>query len=177
VPLVYNRFGFAWQRWLGLVGTLGVPVICVGIVLLSITPAERLRITAFRERERLDEVLELLRKGPVRTYNNYGVKMLNAEHPQAFFKDTEGIAEARQAFAEGQVQLKEADRLLQQLDFVTADMKKRLQTTKEYVAAWSRFFSSFRIILDRGTPWSSGERKELIQAQQKGVRLHEELFR
>lgn len=52
VPLVYQRFGHGVERWLGLLGAFAVPIFLIGLVVASITEAEKVQRSLLRAAER-----------------------------------------------------------------------------------------------------------------------------
>jgi len=138
VPLVYNRFGLGWQRWLGLVGTAAVPALCVGIVFQSVTPQDRIR-----------RVIARVQHSAIPAFNDHVRPIFNNKGAI----DEEALKAALRPAAETLAELHQAEASLKQMD--APDAKELLETARHYVDAWIRTFECFSKVLDRGGTWTN----------------------
>jgi hypothetical protein len=149
IPLIYSRYGHGLQRWLGLAGALAIPLACLGVAFGSVTVDERERAVAI-------DVQKLMRV----PYNDHALPLLKKE-TDSLFDDAAAVREAIRVFDQAGADLKRLAASLAALSSSSERVARKIETVKNLVSGWSRFFETFQQVLERRIPWTEEKRDEL----------------
>jgi membrane associated rhomboid family serine protease len=177
VLLNFGRFAGGWRRWLALVGTALVPVLCVAALLRAQQNDPRWkRAEAVAEGEREhkeitqfnDQVLSRfkdLRKEALRAFEEQVAPVIN-QHPTR--RDPAAVEKALTALAQGKGKLREAEALLAQAGSYTSPRIIRVQEAgKEWIGEWLNLFQLSEDYLKKGENRTQKDEQALRDQQQR----------
>jgi membrane associated rhomboid family serine protease len=156
IPLNYQRFGRSWQKLLGLLGALAVPVVAV-VAMLDYTEGslgERQKI----ERD-LNPIFWAAEIKAITAYNEQVLPLLkNWDAP-----DNGQWTKARKVFEDVIRQLQATFQLLSKAGpYRDAKLEKTVRNAQVYLEKWSEFYSEFVKICDQPPPWPAQSKQSLI---------------
>lgn len=178
VPLLYSRFGRGPQRWLGFLGVLIAPLLCLGLLETS-APFQRAEARgkveqARKEEEPTPKEVALARQEVKQARARYVPRLLTAEDlswkannavvaplAQKLKKGEQIIPEeAKAALAEVakvRAALQEVAAFLEKAEPSSeAAVNQGLASAQQYVTAWSKYFEQFAQCLDARGNWNCG---------------------
>lgn len=175
VPLVYSRFGRGLQRPLGWLGSIVVPVICLGLVLASVTEreqAQRPQIqAAFADEAAWLRLRSALREADrsVHAMMSFLQPLLKGDAKDLFGGEANRERAMREVSA-SRDRLKQADQALKARDFAAPDLARAAKLVREYLDSWSGVCDLLFRLLETNTPPSDQDystMRRLIDRSQK----------
>lgn len=168
--LVLNRWGRGVERWLGLAGTIAAPLVCIGLIQISINSQDRDQANRVLARKILLDAEDAARN----TYQDYAKPLLEKDDKE-MFQDAGAVKDTLREFAATEGKLKSADTRLQSISFSDPVLSKALELGREYVAAWSAYYDLLDTILTRETSPTKAERGALTKQFAKAQTLTKQL--
>lgn len=141
-PLMFTRFGTSWQRWLGWLGVIAVPVACVMLIEGSITAADRTELAELLDNREATAAFEKMQDAvshAADTYNQVTVPLL--KNPEKIFDDSKRLAQAQESIARN---LKELRSVAASLEAAKPSMpanRREVAMAKDFVASWQGILS------------------------------------
>ena len=173
VPLVYSRFGSGAQRWLAWAGVAAVPLVTVLLVQRSLpnVPGDLLRELhrlrpndpgVQQARAKYHPVYQKADRIAEAAWNNSASRILNRRLDPKAAPET-----ARQyalQFAKTAKQLRElADAFAGADQFDSPVIAAQVMMAREFVEAWTRFYTTFAASLSPVENWGEQRRQELVE--------------
>jgi len=166
IPLNFQRFGKGWQKSLGLVGIILVPILSIGIVYFEYRDLLHVRWSlypVFRDAEANAEI----------TFNNQAVPILNDwENPI----DEAHVTAAQAAFQGVQQELQGAIKVLDNAGpFREPVITETVHQGGVYLKCWLTFFDILEKTITAPQPWPNEARNDLIHQQREIFRARRPL--
>ena len=148
VPLNYHRFGQGWQKILGLIGTIAVPLAALGFV---VQYQEKALSEPQKVQRDLYPIFWAAEKKAAAVCNSIAVPLFKDWGKTI---DKTGLAEAREAFKEVQQHLQEAVRIFDQAGpYKDKRVIQTVQRGRDYLEEWLKFFTIFSKTIEKPPPW------------------------
>jgi membrane associated rhomboid family serine protease len=127
IPLMYTLFGKGVQRWLGWLGVLAVPLVCLAVIAGSMTERDRAA--------RVQEIVSRATRPAFDAYNDHIRELIY--RPHMVLGDAEKKSAAELALTEAEEHIRAgAARLDELAEFTQQSMQASLLEVKEYMRGW-----------------------------------------
>lgn len=136
-PLMFTRFGNSWQRWLGWLGVIAVPVACVLLIEGSTTAADRTELAALLDNREAAAALDEMQDAVSRAadaYNQVTVPLL--KNPEKVLDDSKRLAQAQKSLASSLKELQSAAAKLEAAKPSMPANRREVATARDFVASW-----------------------------------------
>lgn len=163
VPLVFQRFGRGAARLLGTIGVAAVPLVCVGLVLGSITAEDRdsagrakIRVEMLEAQEHVMHARKLVM--PILKDKDSAVQ---------WFRDQGNIEPAKRAVRDARARLATAANAMRELDVKDADLRDAAQWVAGYCESYQALFDTIDRLLAAKMPPTRAEQASMDRDLEK----------